>query len=241
MFIAPACENSTMGYLWYLITLFVIFLFVMFLGRLHIDLKNPISCVFILVISVIIDYHLPKIEWLNLSAVFHYFPYFIIGILYKHYEFKSSISLTRPVEEKGKEKDNLNYRNLIGLGKLLVYIFLSVYIMTINTPYSNNLKIVRAIIGILMSIQLCVLLLDNKWIRKFVQPMSKYTYSIYLLSWFGQYAVKIIVVNMLNLHWLFVVLFMFIAGIIIPIWICKIVEGNPMLNKKKWLRLVIGY
>ena len=77
--------------------------------------------------------------------------------------------------------------------------------------------------------------------QKYVLPMSNYTYSIYLLSWFGQYAVKIIAVNILNLHWGIVVFTMFVAGILVPVLVCKIVDRYSLLGNRKWLRLIIGY
>ena len=122
-----------------------------------------------------------------------------------------------------------------------MYIALSLSFSIADLPGGAIVNIVKAIIGILMSIQLCSLLLDNAWIQQYILPMSNFTYAIYLLSWFGQYAVKIITVNILNLHWSIVVLSMFIAGLLIPILICKIVDRYSILRNQKLLRLIIGY
>ena len=90
-----------------------------------------------------------------------------------------------------------------------------------------------------MSVSLAVVVLKSEWINNTILPLGKYTYSIYLLSWFGQYAIKILVVNVLNLHWGLVVPLMFVFGLLIPIAICKIVESSQLLNKR-WIRIIIG-
>ena len=61
----------------------------------------------------------------------------------------------------------------------------------------------------------------------------------YHMFWFCQYAIRILVVNVLNLHWGLVVPLMFVFGLLIPIAICKIVEASQLFNKK-WLRIIIG-
>ena len=124
----------------------------------------------------------------------------------------------------------------------LIYLFISL-VLQYTDLYTSSIYVqfIKAFIGILLSIQLCLLLLNNKFIQKKVSPMSKYTYSIYLLSWFGQYAVKILVVNILGIHWILVVLLMFVGGVVFPICICKIIERKSILGKQTWLRLVVGY
>lgn len=240
MFISPGNENSTMGYLWYLFTLYIIFLLVLSLGMIKIDLKNPICAFPAIAIAVIFIYCFPKIGLFNLSSVMQYLPYFLIGILYKQYEFKLQFLITPSANMTINNCDTHNSK-ISGPVKLLVYIVLSLSFSIADLPGGAIVNMVRAIIGILMSIQLCSLLLDNAWIQQYILPMSNFTYAIYLLSWFGQYAVKIITVNILNLHWSIVVLSMFIAGLLIPILVCKIVDRYSILRNQKWLRLIIGY
>lgn len=250
MFIAPACENSTMGYLWYLFTLYIIFLLVLGLCIIKINLKKTIWCLFFLIIAVVCGTRFYGIELFNLSSVFRYLPYFLIGILYKHYEFKVSFLITRSDNDMTSNSNNLNgikdifYYSKVGGGiKLVIYVSLSIIFTVVDLSFLGGAtaQIIRAVTGLLMSVQLCFLLLDSRWVQKYVLPMSNYTYSIYLLSWFGQYAVKIIAVNILNLHWGIVVFTMFVAGILVPVLVCKIVDRYSLLGNRKWLRLIIGY
>lgn len=116
----------------------------------------------------------------------------------------------------------------------------SIILTVVKIPLPQYvLEPARALIGVTMSVLLATILLRSEWIKNSILPLGRYTYSIYLLSWFGQYAIKILVVNVLNLHWGLVVPLMFLFGLLIPIAICKIVEASQLFNKK-WIRIIIG-
>lgn len=85
------------------------------------------------------------------------------------------------------------------------------------------------------------MLLKYKWEERYLLPLGQYTYSIYLLSWFGHYAAKILLANVLHMHWGIVMLGMFMGGLLLPLIICRIVDKSGWLSKQKWLRIVIGY
>lgn len=110
-----------------------------------------------------------------------------------------------------------------------------------HSPYGWCLEIVRALVGLVMSVSLCTLLLRFQFVEQNVLPTGRFSYSIYLLSWFGQYMVKILVVNLLNLHWLLVVVSMFLAGLAFPVAVCLTVDKVSWLSRQKWLRAIIGY
>ena len=123
---------------------------------------------------------------------------------------------------------------------LIITVLSSIILTVVKIPLPQYvLEPARALIGVTMSVLLAISLLRSNWINKHILPLGRYTYSIYLLSWFGQYAIKILVVNVLNLHWGLVVPLMFVFGLLIPIAICKIVEASQLFNKK-WIRIIIG-
>lgn len=224
MFIAPTGQNSTMGFLWYVFTLFVIFSVVIILGKLKLDLKRVGVCFALIVLFWAMFILMPSTSLFNWSTVCKDLPYFIIGILYKRYE----PGLSR-------------FFNQQGLLKLAVFTTLSLAFACIKLPISGWItSILSSICGLLMSISLCSCLLKSSFTNNYIIPLSKYTYSIYLLSWFGQYAAKVIFVNILNCNWLVVVIAMFIAGIILPLVVCFTVEMVECLSRQRWLRLVIG-
>ena len=123
---------------------------------------------------------------------------------------------------------------------MIITVLSSIILTVVKIPLPQYvLEPARALIGVTMSVLLATILLRSEWIKNSILPLGRYTYSIYLLSWFGQYAIKILVVNVLNLHWGLVVPLMFLFGLLIPIAICKIVEASQLLNKK-WIRIIIG-
>lgn len=183
MFIAPSNPNSTMGYMWYIVTLFVVFAIVVLLNKLHIDMKKPLWCLALIMVFLALDSCMPKVALFNLNAVMHYMPAFLMGILFKEYE-----------------------------DSILTFI---------NRGYVN------------------LLILCSSKISGFLLPFSKYTYSIYLLSWFGQYAAKVLFINILHLHWSIAVVEMFICGIVVPLVVDKCVDR--WFKDNKAIRLIIGY
>lgn len=123
---------------------------------------------------------------------------------------------------------------------MLITVLSSIILTVVKFPLPQYvLEPARALIGVTMSVLLATSLLMSNWINNNILPLGRYTYSIYLLSWFCQYAIKILVVNVLNLHWGLVVPLMFVFGLLIPIAICKIVEASQLFNKK-WIRVIIG-
>ena len=109
-------------------------------------------------------------------------------------------------------------------------------------PVSDlHVRIFKAIIGIFFSLSLCDLIIRKMpRLENWMVGFSNKTYTIYLLSWFGHYMVKVVLVNVLNCHYLIVVAGMFVGGLLFPLAVCWLVDKVPLLNKKG-LRLIIGY
>lgn len=223
MFVAPADPNSTMGYLWYIVTLFVVFALIIFLSKLRIDLKRTLWCLAVLSLCWLAERTMPSIKLFNLNAVVHYTPYFVIGILYKKYEHSVMAFVNR--------------------GSIfLILSVLSVFLTIWTIPSWMGVgAIIRVFVGIMMSIFLCSVLLRSDKLTCWILPYSKYTYSIYILSWFGQYAAKVACINILHLHWAIAVVAMFVCGIWIPLLIDWIVDKCKLLSESKAVRLIIGY
>ena len=225
MFVAPNGPNSTMGFLWYVFTLFVIFSIITLLGKFKLDLKRVGTCAALIAFFWGLSVLMPSVLLFNWSTVCKDLPYFIIGILFRRFD----PSLSRFFSQQS-------------LLKLVLFSTLSIAFAFIKLPVPGWItSILSSICGLLMSISLCSCLLNVRVVDNCLVPLSKYTYSIYLLSWFGQYAAKILCVNILNLNWTFVVLAMCIAGLIFPAAICIAVEKIGFLSRQKWLRLVIGF
>lgn len=102
MFVAPGAANSTMGYLWYVFTLFVVFAAVVGLSTVGIDLRKPGYTLAAVFSSWTLKLLLPEICLLNLSAVFWYLPFFVLGIGSHTYETRFSHPKSRILRGGGK-------------------------------------------------------------------------------------------------------------------------------------------
>jgi len=226
MFIAPHWNNSTMGYLWYIVTLFFLFLIISVLSKCGINLRKTSISIIIIILLWGIKYNLPSNDLFkicNIASLVWYIPFFVIGIQYNKH--KSIFKL---------EKSGIKAAILFAISVVGLFI-----------PYSSCflnyiIKITQAIAGIAFSIYFCNTLLSFKYIRDQILPFGDITYTIYLMSFFGQYAIKILTINILNLHWSICVISMFSAGIIFPIFIYSVYKTNSVLQNNKLIKLVIG-
>lgn len=102
-------------------------------------------------------------------------------------------------------------------------------------------KVIVALVGIWMTLCVCSCLIKKEWVVSHILSYGRYTYSIYLLSWFGQYATKYIAVNILHLQITVCIVLVFFMGLIVPIAIDKVIDRLDDGRRYKWLRLIIGY
>lgn len=225
MFIIPSASYSTIGHLWYVFTLYVIFLLVLVFLCILLLSESNIKLIVVTIGLWLLYYFLPTIRVLNLSSVINYAPFFVIGIL-----------LQRNYQALSVLFENRNW----GGHKCLLYFALTIacLFIPIRGLYA---QIFRAIFGILFSLSLCdFIIMKMPKLEDWMVGFSNKTYTIYLLSWFGHYMVKVVLVNVLNCHYLIVVAGMFAGGLLFPLAICWLVDRVPLLNKKG-LRLIIGY
>ena len=229
MFIAPRWPNSTMGYLWFIGTLFFLFVVISILGSLKVNLRKPLIAVSFIVVLWIVRYFLSGQElWIrvfNLQALTWYFPFFIIGILYQMNETKI-ISIT----DVGKNKTLF----------LFLLTLLGTWLLMHSYPVRYLQKILFAIIGVCFSMALCSTLLKNDFVNQRILPFGNITYTIYLMSFFGQYSVKVVVWNVLHLNWPVLVSFMFIGGLIFPLIVYWLYIKTNNFGGNKFVKILIG-
>lgn len=224
MFIIPSASYSTIGHLWYVFTLYFIFLLVLGFVCIRLLTEDKVKLCLVMIGLWWLCYFLPTIKIFNLTSILYYAPFFVLGILLQRsYESLSVVF----------ENSNGGYKCL-----LLFVLTIACLFIPIRGLY---VQVIKAIIGVLFSLSLCDLIIRKmprleNWMVRF----SNKTYTIYLLSWFGHYMVKVILVNVLNCHYLIVVAGMFAGGLLFPLAICRVVDKLPLLNKKG-LRLIIGY
>lgn len=229
MFIAPRWQNSTMGYLWFIGTMFFMFIIIVLFSKLKISLRNPKVAITIIVLLWVVRYFLSGEEmWFrvfNLQALTWYIPFFILGIHYQMNEGK----LTRLLEGDWTKMLLLFLLTIVGSWLLMQ-----------DYSFTYLLKVVFAVIGVWFSMVLCNTLLDSDFVNKKVLPFGDITYTIYLMSFFGQYSMKAIIVNILHLHWSWCVIGMFIGGIVFPLIVYKIYKVTNQFGGNMFLKVIIG-
>jgi fucose 4-O-acetylase-like acetyltransferase len=193
-------------YFWFIYTLFFIFAVAPIFKKLPINLT--------LVITLLLNLLFTKqIGLFYVYGIIHYLFYFFFGIYLKN------------TYDKWK-----NIKN-----KYAVVLVFSIVLMAMNVfdvgkeayPYYN---LVTSLLG--SSIFLIVSqLIMNTSVGELFRKMGRYSYDIYLLSWFSQTGARVLCYQMLKLNYSFVIVIMILVGFI-PILICKwILNKIPILSK----------
>lgn len=134
--------------------------------------------------------------------------------------------------------------NGVGGKRLVISVLLFVLIFVIaNYSIGSSIlsRISTGILGIVSSIYLSNAILKNKYITNLLLPLSSCTYTIYLLSWFGQYPIQILSINILHINWLVSFFLIFIADIVFPVFVNNLVNRQPIFNKSTFIKLTIGH
>ena len=159
-----------------------------------------------------------NIKIFGINDICKYSIYFLIGIILSRlkYDFKSINTI------------------------YLLIISLSLFFINLNYGMYMQ-KIVDFFIAINMTIFIIQLskMLINKYESTFIfNELKGNTYTIYLLSWIFQAPVEIILNRILHIPWYYVMIAMFITGIIMPLIILKIYRIVNIKNKV--FKMIIG-
>lgn len=220
-----------LGFLWYVITLFLVFGIITLICKIGINIKNGKYILILSFLCFAIKLSIPYIKFLNLTELLWYIPFFLAGT-YIH---------TR-TDNLSKLKNLDTNKYAVWGGILFITSVLSTYFQPTHFPSLYLIyKYIIAFIGIAFSIMLCMLLTRLKYIANKILLLSGYTYSIYLLSKFAQIPIRVIFTNKLESHYSICILAMFISGILVPILICIVTDKIKLLKNSRIFRLIIGY
>lgn len=160
--------NNPITFLWFLYVLFMMFIIYSLL------LKNNAQVTLIInfIIYIILNKFSISIDIFRISTLIWYANYFILGfIVFNYYE-----------QIKDKISKNLE----------LVILLSVIYILTVPNIFNGNTYIymINALIGIICILAISMKLSSMK-IGGTFEYIGKYSYDIYLLSWFGQNIVRV--------------------------------------------------
>lgn len=196
--------NNTILFLWFLTSLFLIMLFSKLLLVKH---KSYYRDIILLIISLFLYFSFePRnregiVSILNLGGSLHFFIFFLLGANFCKY-FREKVS------------DSFTWNSYLLLIPFLVCLL--VFFWVNSNPV---LLLFMALSGMLM----CYFIAQNLPLQE-LQVLGQYSYQIYLLSWFPQIFVRVLLSQIFFVNiWLNVFLSL-LSGLLIPIFVVKVVN-----------------
>ena len=217
--------NNPIVFFWFLPVIFFIFIYFQILLRFYKKLDKNRATLIIVIIStaifIITRLYKVDIKFLDIGKTFYYQWYFMLGIVFSVYRDKRQ-----------------NERSEIMVLLQFILMILSLITLILLNIYYRNL-ILTSLIGIIfITLASYIPKIEDLTKYSILKNIGKYSYQIYLLSWFPQvfyriifYDKKIFSVNIILLMTISTVI-----SIFIPIIAAKIVQK---LNKR-WLKIILG-
>lgn len=218
--------NNPIIFFWFIYVLFLIFIFSPIIVKIN---KIIILTIFI-ILSI---FPINNIEFMGISTTLKYSIFFFIGLYLNplYLKYRDSILDIK-----------FNFFNTI----IVFLIPAIVFIMNLNMiNYAPNILsscivnifyFLKCILGIYISFIISIFIYKSRHIKLLsstLNTLCKYSFDIYLLSWFPQIFIRILFLQILNLNYNIVVILSFICGFI-PIVISKFI-----IRKYKILKTLI--
>lgn len=212
--------DNVIIFFWFLPTLFMIFLFVVFgakcLKRLSIHIPHSICLICLLILHLFNP--LADIDILNINGVISYLLYFILGYYSYHLVM-----------------DRIPYRHIyIYSGGVVVF---SIVLIFFLPPFVGK-DVLTALTGILFSIFLANIYEKNSW--HFLDHLFGASYAIYLFSWFPQTASQQIFLGITHVAWQVGSILAIITGVYIPLLVYKWISKYKYDSIGKYVAVLTG-
>lgn len=189
-------------YFWFIYVLFIIFL----LSPVLIKIPKE----YLIMISVILNL-IPSqyLKVFYLGGVLHYFLFFYFGFLFRQYY---------------EHYDSLSNKLVISSLLMIVLVILNYYNINNKMLYPFY-SLLKSIIGIAAFICLSTFLQGKHKIACLLDELGKYSYDIFLFSWFFQVAARIVFYQVLKINYDYSIIIMIICGF------CPIILSKYILRK----------
>lgn len=207
-------RDNIWGHFWFIPMIFI--LAGVTIPYIYMLKKNKIISILVCVISFALLFT-PKITgWFALNDVKDYLCWYLLGLLLGS-------------EEKFENVLNNKVLPIVTVVCSLFCFYFKFY----------GYKPIIAILMILFV--LCLSNIVNFEKSGLLQKIEKCNFTIYILSWPAQAVVEVVANRVLGLPMYIVMLFMFLAGIAIPLLICLFFDWLNTKFNIKFLNLIIGY
>ena len=195
-------------YFWFIYTLFFIFVVAPLFKKLPLNITLLVTLILNLLFTT-------QIGFMYVYGVVHYLFYFFFGIyLNSTYKTWSNIK---------------NKQIAITIFFILIVILnlKSLQPAKVMYPYHN---LITSLLGSSIFLMLSNLIVNGYFGRLF-EGIGKYSYDIYLLSWFFQTGVRVAIYQVLGVNYSIVIFIMFFAGFLPIIISMYILSKNQLLSK----------
>ena len=208
-----------LGLMWFLPTLFMIFVFIFpwwkLVNRLQLTRKIALWIPIVLTFFVVImgNELLPKIAFMQISASIYYLQYFLLGILYNAYK---------------PDIDKIFFK--------FKYIIISISGLISILLLSNGF--LAAVCGIVFSLNIALILSQKN--DECIMQLSKYCYTVFLLSYFPQMFIRGPIAHSFPaVNQYYFSLLSFVSGLVCPLLIAwfysKLKNRYSFLNRVRFL------
>lgn len=206
-------EFNPVTYFWFLPTIFLMYLLAVCLYK-TIWPKTIFGFLLITLLLVVLHFFNPvsNIKILDIRSIPTYYIFFWLGSLFLIYENKLNTFLS----------------NI-----LILILLLTLTILLTFAADNWNSYLVRAILGIVLSLSLAKVSTMSKY--NIFAPIDGYYYQIFLLSWFFITFIRIILFNKFGLNIYIVYSTMFSFGLLLPVWLAKLI-----VKKANYAKFAIG-
>lgn len=211
-------DNSNV-FLWFIPTLFMLFVVFILLAKLYTFRNTYINISLLIALAVLCYYISPyhRISTpLNIYGCMKYLFFFYTGMM---------MALYKPQIARIFRKKSY----------IMILCFLSLIILVALQFTKEEIYLLTGSAGIMFFWPLCYLLKDVSF--RPMEIVGKYTFQIFLFSWFGNQAMIILCWKILHLSENLCIPLAFVAGVALPLLLCYITQKYVHSQK---IRMLIG-
>lgn len=211
--------DNVIIYFWFLPTLFLIFLIVIYGARILGNRTYPALHLILFISLLLLHLFNPfkEIRLLNADGVASYLLYFSMG----YYACREQIA-----------------QKMSGNILLLFAITFSLSIYLISVPHFFGKDVLTAANGIAMSLYLGMIYQRYNW--RFLHHLFGASYAIYLFSWFPQVLSQQVFLKLTGAPWQVGSCLAILSGVYIPLWIYKWIIRSKDNKLGKIIALLTG-
>lgn len=202
--------------LWFLWTLFIVWMFIDVLLRMNVQSGIILSA------GIVLNLVQLYIGGGNLEYFMKFFVFFACGIVaYQNYDRISNFM------------SNKKNAILALVGLLIIFIFS--LMQTLNI-IGEEFYIITGMIGIFSTLQISMIISNGtSFFKKILDEYGNYSYDIYLIGYYPQMAVRTVLDRILSINYIVVCISMFIAGFYVALFIAKYFLRKTRVMKKIFL------